>query len=36
MQLEIDERIEDATLRRQGPEADLTWLGRKGYKHLLL
>ena len=28
MQLEIDERIEDATLRRQGPEAELTHPGR--------
>ena len=28
MQLEIDERIEDATLRRQGPEAELTYPGR--------
>ena len=28
MQLEIDERIEDATLRRQGTEAELTYPGR--------
>ena len=30
MQLEIDERIEDATLRRQGPEAELTY-PRRGW-----
>ena len=30
MQLEINERIEDATLRRQGAEAELTYLDVAG------